>query len=218
MLQTSTLNFLRQLRDNNNKSWFDEHRDNYQAARLDFEQFCDKIRLSIADWTPELFDQETRHCIFRIYKDVRFSKDKMPYKSHLSAYFSKGGRKYEGAGYYLHIEPDKSFVAGGIWMPSSAVLKLLRQEIDYNLEEFQRIVESKPFLKLFGTITGEQVKTVPKGYEKNNPAINYLKFKSIIAEQSFTDNEVLQKNFLKSCQLSFRTMQPLVEFINRSLD
>lgn len=218
MLQASTLKFLLQLASNNNKPWFDAHRDQYEMARTDFEKLAERVKQLLTPLVPELAEQQTKHCIFRIYKDVRFSKDKTPYKAHLSAYFSKGGRKYEGAGYYLHIEPGKSFVAGGLWMPSTALLKSVRQEIDYNFEEFKKIVESKMFRKYFGKLAEDKLKTLPKGYEASNPAIEYLKYKSFIAEHSFSDDDVLHQNFATACHRAFSAMQPLVDFINRSLD
>ncbi len=218
MLQPATMKFLRQLADNNHKQWFDAHRDDYDAARADFEGLTDRMRGLMIPSVPELAEQQTKHCIFRIYRDVRFSKDKTPYKAHFSAYFSKGGRKYEGAGYYLHIEPGKSFAAGGLWMPSSTLLKSVRQEIDYNYEAFRGMVEGKTFKKLFGQLAQDKLKTLPKGYDADNPAIEYLKYKSFIAEHSFTDKEVLHKNFTADCHRIFTAMQPLVDFINRSLD
>ncbi len=218
MLQAATMKFLRQLAENNNKPWFDAHREDYDAGRADFERLTDRVKQLMTDSVPELAEQQTKHCIFRIYRDVRFSKDKTPYKAHFSAYFSKGGRKYEGAGYYLHIEPGKSFAAGGLWMPSSALLKAVRQEIDYNFEAFREIVEDKTFNKLFGQLAEDKLKTLPKGYDAENPAIEYLKYKSFIAEHSFTDKEVLHQHFATDCHRIFKTMQPLVDFINRSFD
>jgi len=218
MLQTHTLRFLRQLAANNNKPWLDAHRADYETARADFEQLITRLLQLMTPLEPALAGQQAKDCIFRIYRDVRFSKDKTPYKAHFSAYFSKGGRKYEGAGYYLHIEPGKSFLAGGLWMPLPPLLKAVRQEIDYNLEAFEGIVRSKAFVRHFKEIAGGQLKTPPKGYAADNPAIAYLKHKSFIASHPFTDKEVLDKNFGKKYLGVTKVVCPLVDFLNRGLD
>lgn len=218
MLQAGTLKFLRQLAANNNKPWLDAHRADYETARADFEQLTAQVLQLMTPLEPALATQKAKDCMFRIYRDVRFSKDKTPYKAHFSAYFSKGGRKYEGAGYYLHVEPGKSFVAGGLWMPMPPLLKAVRQEIDYNLEEFEGIIKRKPFTQYFKKITGETLKTVPKGYTADNPAIAYLKLKSFIAEHPFTDKELLDRDFKKKYLRVVEAMRPLVDFLNRGLD
>jgi uncharacterized protein (TIGR02453 family) len=218
MLNTGTLRFLRQLAANNNKPWLDAHRADYETARADFEQLVTRILEKMTPLEPALGTQRAKDCMFRIYRDVRFSKDKTPYKAHFSAYFSKGGRKYPGAGYYLHIEPGKSFVAGGMWMPEAPLLRAVRQEIDYNLEEFEGIIKNKPFAQYFKKLSGDTLKTLPKGYTADNPAIEYLKMKSFIAEHPFADKEVLDKDFLKKYLRIVTAMQPLVDFLNRGLD
>src|SRR5690606_21378467 len=150
MLQSSTIKFLQQLEKNNNKTWFDEYRSNYADAKADFENLVTTLLEELCTLEPALGNQKAKDCVFRIFRDVRFSKDKTPYKSHFGAYFSKGGRKYEGAGYYIHIEPGgKSFAGGGLWMPEPSLLKKVRQEIDYNFKELQSILEEKAFKNYF---------------------------------------------------------------------
>ena len=218
MLQPATITFLEQLAVNNNKPWFDEHKKEYEAAKKDYEQFITDILMSMKGIDPAFAEQKAKNCIFRIYRDVRFSKDKTPYKAHFGAFMSRGGRKFPGAGYYIHIEPGKNFIGGGLWMPDAPLLKAVRQEIDYNFDEFSGIVESKPFKKLFKQLSGEQLKTVPQGYTAENPPIDYLKMKSFTVGHNLPDKELSGKNFVAKCVDIFTVMKPLVDFLNRSLD
>jgi uncharacterized protein (TIGR02453 family) len=218
MLQPATLKFLTSLTKNNDKAWFDEHRDSYQEAKEDVEQLVDSILQAMTPLEPALGEQKAKNCVFRIFRDVRFSKDKTPYKTHFGAYFSKGGRKFPGAGYYLHIEPGKSFAAGGIWMPEPALLKAVRQEIDYNLDEFLGIANGKEFKKLFGKIDGEQLKNLPQGYEADNPAAMFLKFKSFTVSSPVADKDITGKALVSKCVQRFSAMKGLVDFLNRGMD
>ena len=130
MLQPDTVRFIERLSENNNKPWFDAHRDEYVAAKADFERFVELLMGQLVEIEPALSEQKAKDSIFRIFRDVRFSKDKTPYKGHFGVYLSRGGRKYSGAGYYLHIEPGgKSFIGGGLWMPEPSLLKAVRQEL-----------------------------------------------------------------------------------------
>jgi uncharacterized protein (TIGR02453 family) len=218
MLQESTLQFLQKLAKNNNKVWFDKNRDAYQAAKADFEVFVTKILEQLAGIDPLFAEQRAKDCIFRIFRDVRFSKDKSPYKPNFGAYFNKGGRKAHGAGYYIHLEPGKTFVGGGLWMPEGPMLKAVRQEIDYNFPEFKKIVGNAKFKKLFSKIEGEQLKTVPQGYTADNPAIDYLKMKSYVVTTKMADKDITSKTFGAKCMNVFTTMNPLVDFLNRPLE
>jgi len=218
MLQTATITFLEKLAKNNNKPWFDTHRDDYAAATEDFESLVTEILNGLAGTEPVFKEQKAKDCIFRIFRDVRFSKDKTPYKSHFGAFFSKGGRKFPGAGYYLHIEPGgKSFAGGGLWIPEAQLLKAVRQEIDYNFSEFKTIVEDKKFKKLFGAINGEQLKKLPHGYWEDNPAIEYLKLKSFTVGHNLEDKDVTGKGFIKKTAEVFTTMRPFIDFLNRAM-
>ncbi|HRO41926.1 MAG TPA: DUF2461 domain-containing protein [Flavipsychrobacter sp.] len=219
MLQPSTIKFLETLSQNNDKTWFDAHRDEYAEAKQDFENFVTTLLDKICELEPELRNQKAKDCIFRIFRDVRFSKDKTPYKSHFGVYFSKGGRKYEGAGYYLHIEPGgKSFAGGGLWMPEPALLKKVRQEIDYNFEEFQKILQEKSFKKFFKELEGEKLKTLPQGYATDNPAIEFLKMKGFTAGNYLKDEVLTKKDFANKCLEIFTAMKPLVDFLNRAMN
>jgi len=218
MLQANTITFLQKLSKNNNKPWFDKHWDEYQSAKEDYEVFVTQILEGLSVSEPLFKEQRAKDCIFRIFRDVRFSKDKTPYKAHFGAFFSKGGRKFPGAGYYFHLEPGgKSFIGGGLWVPDAPLLKAVRQEIDYNFGEFKGIIENKKFKALFKKIDGEQLKTLPQGYAADNPAIEYLKMKSFTVSCNIPDTDVLEKGVVKKAMDVFTTMRPFIDFLNRSL-
>ena len=172
MLQQSTLDFLKKLKKNNNKEWFDKHKGEYESAKEDITAFVEKMITSIGAFDPSVKELQPKDCLFRIYRDVRFSKDKTPYKTHLGAYISGRGKKSHGPGYYIHIQPGNTFLAGGLWVPPTPELNAVRQEIDYNLEEFESILKNKEFKKNFKEMEqGEKLKSLPKGYDKEHPAI-----------------------------------------------
>lgn len=218
MLQQSTLTFLEKLSKNNNKPWFDEHRDEYEVVKQDFEQLVTGVLEGLAKDEPAFKEQKAKDGIMRIYRDIRFSADKTPYKTNLAAGFSKGGRKSPAAGYYLHIEPNgKCFAGGGVWQPEPALLKAVRQDIDYNFDEFSKIINDKKFKKIFKELEGEKLKKVPQGYSEDNPAIEYLKMKSFIVGYNFPDSDVTRKGFVKSINEVFTTMKPFIDFLNRAI-
>lgn len=221
MLQPGTLTFIKKLQKNNNKSWFEENRNLFNNAKDDFETLVTDIITSFGKVDQDIAPLNAKECIFRQYRDVRFSKDKTPYKGHMGASFDRGGKKSGFAGYYLHIEPgDKSMAGGGIWMPEAAQLKKIRQEIDYNWEEFFGIINQKDFKNIYGDLEQGEFKLSrePKGYEKDNPAIEYLKLKSLVAIQTLTDDNLLAKDLLQKILSAFTALMPLVKFINRSLE
>lgn len=208
--------FLTELKINNHKAWFDGERDRYQQLRLDFIAFVADLieRASVVD--PSLAGLEARNCIFRINRDVRFSANKNPYKTNFSAYLAKGGKKFPGAGYYMHFEPGASFMAAGIWMPEAPLLKSLRQEIDYGFAAFQDLLAA-PELGTF-MFEGEQLTRPPKGYEQDNPALQYLKYKSFVLKQSFDPTSVQSKAALLGYfQQSISHLAPFVHFLNQAL-
>lgn len=220
MLEPQTLRFLTQLKQNNNKPWFDANRAAYEAARIDFSNFIQLVIDAVQKSDPSITGTTSKSAIFRINRDIRFSNDKTPYKAHFGASIKRGGRKSGFAGYYFHLEPGASFVGGGLWMPEAGPLKAVRQEIDYNAEEFNSILKEKTFKKTFTDLyKGEDVslKTLPKGYEKDNPAIGYLKLKSFIAEVKLSDEELTKATLHKKTVAAFEALQPLLHFINRAL-
>lgn len=220
MIQATTIKFLKDLEKNNDKSWFDVNRSRYEAAREAFLQSVEAMIKAIALFEPAIGEQTAKQTVFRINRDVRFSKDKRPYKNNMSAYFNVAGKKSNLAGYYVHIEPGKSFAAAGVWMPEATVLLKIRQEIDYNYDEWKGITTATAFKKLFptGINMDDSLQRPPKGYDENNPAIKILKLKSFIGSRSFTDAEVMHKDFTKELSKTFKALMPMVHFINRSLD
>lgn len=220
MLEPQTLRFLTQLKQNNNKPWFDAHRAVYEAARIDFSNFIQLVIDALQKSDPSITGATSKSAIFRINRDIRFSNDKTPYKAHFGASIKRGGRKSGFAGYYFHLEPGASFIGGGLWMPEAGPLKAVRQEIDYNTEEWNGILSDKTFKKIFTDIyKGEDVslKTLPKGYEKDNPAIDYLKLKSFIAETKVADEDLTKATLHKKTVAAFEALQPLLQFLNRAL-
>src|SRR5437762_8958924 len=220
MLESSTLKFLKDLKKNNNKPWFDTHRKQYETARNDFENFIKTVLDKQGKNDPDLKGLAAKKCLFRINRDIRFSKDKSPYKTNFGASMDKGGKKSGFAGYYFHLEPGKSFLGGGLWMPPADALKKIRQEIDYCFDEFKKIVSSKKFKTIYGELyTGEgvQLSKVPQGFEKNNPAAEYLKFKSWLVLTDINDAELTSKNLVAKTVDAFCLMQPFIKFLNRPL-
>ncbi|RAJ01688.1 uncharacterized protein (TIGR02453 family) [Chitinophaga skermanii] len=218
MLQASSLKFLKDLKKHNDKAWFDEHKQAYQSAKEDFENLTQQLIQGIAKFDESVAHLQPKDCTFRIYKDVRFSKDKTPYKTNMGAYMSKGGKKSPFAGYYFQFEPGgKSFVAGGIWMPEAPILKKVRQEIDYNFADFSAILSQKEFIKLFKTVEGEALKNAPQGYNIDNPAIEYLKLKSFIVSKNIPDELLTQPTLAREIIKLFAAMQPFNDFLNTAL-
>lgn len=218
MIEQATLDFLSDLTENNNRDWFDANRKNYEAAKKNVEAFVGELLEGMIAFEPALAGINAKNCTFRIFRDVRFSKDKTPYKTNMGAYISKGGKSSPMAGYYLHIQPGGAFIAGGIYAPPADVLKNIRQEIDYNTAEFKDILNDKTFKKLFGELEGEKLKTTPKNYAKDHPEIEFLKHKSFLMVHQVSDKQVTAKDFAKTVTSTFEAMLPLNNFLNRTFD
>ena len=198
MLEPQTLKFLSQLKKNNNKPWFDSHRAQYEAGRIDFSNFIQLVIDAVQKTDTTITGLTAKDCQFRINRDIRFSKDKRPYRGKLRGICLQGGKKSIYAGYYFHLAPGNSFIGGGLWQPEPGNLKKVRQEIDYNWEEFHSILKNKNFKKIYGDLyKGDDMSLsrMPKGYEEeDNPAIDYLKLKSLIAETTIADEDLRQIN------------------------
>lgn len=220
MISKKTLQFLSDLQLNNEKPWFDTNRPRYEAAKAEVEEFAAEMIKLISVFHPAMDTLQPKNCTFRINRDVRFSKNKRPYKNNMALYFNEGGKKADGAGYYFHIEPGNSFAAAGIWNPEREQLAKIRQEIDYNFKEFKKVVSARTFKKYFKDGLGREDILVrpPKGYDEENPAIDFLKLKSFVARQSFTNKEITEKDFSKNLASVFKAVQPLTKFLNRGLE
>ncbi len=218
-LHPQTLKFLSSLKRNNNKEWFEKNRALYESIRNDFILVVGKVIENLRISDPSIADIEPKSCLFRINRDVRFSKDKSPYKINIAASISKGGKTSASAGYYLHVQPGESFIGGGVWMPEAERLGKIRQEIDYNFEGFKKIVESKDFKKLFGGLDTEgKLARPPKNYSPENPAVEYLKLKSYIAGIKLSDKETLSDKYATKVVSTFKKMNPLITFLNQAMD
>jgi uncharacterized protein (TIGR02453 family) len=222
MLASTTLQFLKALDKNNNKAWFDAHRKQYDAAKLNFAELTQQVITQFGKKEPSIALLQPKECVFRINRDVRFSKNKAPYKNNMGASIKAGGKKSLLAGYYIHLEPGgKSFVGGGLYMPDAAIVGKVRQEIDYNYTRFLRIVENKKFIAQYGGLDfseGLSLVREPKGYEKENPAIKYLKLKSWIATSPLSDTALQDKNLATQLTKAFEYLQPLISFLNEALE
>jgi len=212
------IKFLKSIAKNNNREWFEKNKPKYLEAKLTFEDFLEALHKELVMFDESLAALNPRKQGFRIYRDVRFSKDKRPYKVNMGAGFSEHGKMDQEPGYYIHIEPGKSFIAGGLYMPDAENLSKIRQEIDYNTKDFLKILNDKKFKKLFPTLGDfDKLKTAPKGYPKDHPHIDLLKHKSYIVSHNFTDLEVLDKKFAKKAAEVAKTLKPLNDFLKAAI-
>ena len=221
MIKETTTGFLKKLSKNNNKQWFDTHRNEYLQAKNDFENFVTRIIDGLSVIDTDIKDLEVKDCTFRLNRDIRFSKDKTPYKTNLGASFNRGGKKSVFAGYYFHLEPGKSFTGGGLWMPMTPELKKIRQEIDYCFKEFQDILDTRDFkmhYKVLENSPDVKLTNLPRGYEKDNPAAEFLKLKSYLATKNISDKELTQSSLVSNTLKSFKALMPLIKFINKALE
>lgn len=216
MLQKSTLDFLKVVKKNNNREWFAINRAKYDAAKNDFELFVNKLILQLAKLDSSLKNVQAKDCIFRIYRDVRFSKNKDPYKTNFGAVVIQGGRKSDLACFYIQVEPGNSFIAGGRWMPQPDHLKEIRNEIFYNSSKFKKIISDKSFKKCFNTLSDIKLKTAPKGFDKDFKDVELLKYTSFIVETKVDDKIITSKNIFKKSADVFKAMQPLLKFLNEA--
>jgi len=221
MLRSSTIKFLKDLKKNNNKPWFDKNRKVYETAKADFARFIQSVIDQHSKKDASIKNLLAKDCMFRINRDVRFSKDKSPYKTNFGASINKGGKKaWNFAGYYFQVQPGRNFAGGGIWMPEPNELKKVRQEIDYNFTDFKKMIGSKKFKSIYGDLDRSAeflLSRVPKGYEPGNPAADYLKLKSFVAISFFNDADLTSKDLVKKTVAAFEALQPLIEFINESV-
>lgn len=218
---SACMKFLEEVKENNNREWFLANKDFYLEAKAEFEKLVSKIITEIGKFEPSIANLQAKDCVYRQYRDVRFSKNKTPYKVHMGAYLNPGGKKVNTPGYYLHLEPgNKNIFGGGLWEPDKDDLKKVRQEIDYNLADWEKIIKNKKIKKSYPTSLSIQgaLKTRPAGYDVENPAIEYLKLKSFILSHSFTDKEVLEKNFIKEVAKHATNLKPVLDFLNKALD
>lgn len=214
----SILKFLNDIKKNNNREWFEKNKPRYLQVKQNFDEFLEKLHLELLKFEPGLSGLNPKKLAFRIYRDVRFSKDKRPYKTNMGAGFSPGGKMIQEPGYYIHIEPGNSFLAAGIYMPDSANLAKVRQEIDYNANGLLKILKDRKFKANFdGLDDYDKVKSAPKGYAKDHPQIELLKNKSFTVSHYFSDAEVKNKNFLKEVVKLCKVVKPFNDYFKTAL-
>ena len=213
------LSFLTDLAQNNNREWMQENKKIYLQAKKDFEDLTTEIIDEISAFDPQIEGLTAKECVFRLNRDIRFSKNKSPYKLNFGASITRGGRKSHWAGYYLQIQPNgESFMAGGSYMPVGENLAKIRQEIDYNADELRKLLAADDFKKYFKELEGDSVKTAPKGYKKDNPNIDLLRRKSFIMWYKVTDKQVLGKNYKNQIVQVFQAMKPVNDFLNMAME
>jgi len=213
-----TLSFLAELEKNNVRDWFEANRKTYEHSKKDLAVLVQEVIDGLQKIDPEITGLIASKCMFRINRDVRFSANKNPYKNNMGAYMSKGGKKSVYGGYYLHIQNNASFIAAGVWMPEAPILKSIRQELHYNHKNFRKIIDSKVFKTHFGQVEGDQLKTTPKGYEADHPAIDLLRHKSFVVTHKFSNKEVCSADFVKQCLDYYKTAAPFLKFVNDAID
>ncbi len=218
MISDNILHFLKELARNNNKVWYQNNKDLYIRAKHDFEMVTGLLINEIGKFDKNVSGLLPKDCIFRIFRDVRFTNDKTPYKTNFGAYMSRGGRKGGYAGYYLHIEPGGCFLAGGIYMPPSPVLKAIRNEIYHNVDEFLEILGQKKFREYFGQIWGEKLTAPPRGFSKDFPEIELLKYKHYNVMHEVDEQKLTGEDFISYAADVYREMLLFNSFLNQAIE
>ena len=221
MVSENTLQFLKDLKANNNRDWFLENKKRYEAVKKEYYQFTADLlnAMKPLDSTLELL--EVKNCVFRINRDIRFSKDKSPYKTHLGVWLPTGAKNAEASGYYLQIDTENSFVGGGMYCPQPEQIQKIRKEIHFFYDDLVAILDDKDFVANYKTLNRDESSTLknpPRGYEKDNPAIEFLKLKSYTATENFDIKLLTQKECIPLIAKKMIALRPLNNFINRALE
>ncbi|MDX1283551.1 MAG: DUF2461 domain-containing protein [Draconibacterium sp.] len=211
------LQFLKGLSENNNREWFKDNMKWYEESRDKMLFLTDVLINEISKFDPEISGVQPKDCVFRIFRDVRFSKDKRPYKTNFGSFICKGGRKSMNPGYYFHIEPGSSFIGGGIYMPPAEPLRSIRNYMAEHAEEYFEIINNPEFKKEFPAMYDDQLKTAPKGFPKDHEHIGLLRYKSYIFSMNFKDSVVKSENYIDNMVQAFKMLQPVNTFINEAL-
>lgn len=219
MILPATFRFLELIAENNNREWFQAHKQLHDEARQNVLEFTQTLIAGLSDFDGLISpDLQAKNCVMRIYRDIRFSKDKTPYKTNFGIGISPTAKNFQGPGYYIHLEPKGSFIAGGCWMPDGEVLKAIRQEIDYNSSDFHEVVDKPSFKQYFGKPdSDDKLKTVPKGYPADHPDIEYLKLKSFTVSHALKDAELFRSNSPELLLDGFSRLYPFIQFLRNAL-
>lgn len=219
MLKKSTFDFLRELTANNNREWFAKNKHLYENAKSDLFTFIAPLIKEFSAIDPSFSaDTAPNKCLLRIYRDIRFSPNKAPYKKNYGIAFDVKGYGPTTPSYYLHLEPGNCFFGAGFWMPESKVLKSIREELDYSGEEFLTIISDKTYRAVFSLSTEDTLKKAPKGYEIDHPMIDYLKLKSFISIYPLNEKEFYEKNIVEKLVNAFKTIQPFILFLRKAVN
>jgi uncharacterized protein (TIGR02453 family) len=214
-IQPATLDFLKELTSNNNRDWFTRHKNRYLAAQANMEAFADAL-LAEMQKHDHIETATGKQSLMRIYRDTRFSKNKTPYKTHLGGGFSRATKKLRG-GYYFQIGPGTSLAAGGFFGPNPADLLRIRQDMDYNHADWQKLLKNKTIAGTFGDLKGEKLITAPQGFAKDHPAIAVLRHKQLYFEKTFSDEEILHPLFYKEMNRTFKNLRPFFDYMSEVL-
>lgn len=215
VIKKESIGFLKSLSKNNNRDWFNKHKDKYLEVHANIVAFADALLVEM-NKHDNIETASGKKSLFRIYKDVRFSKDKTPYNTHWSGSFKRATKKLRG-GYYFHLKPGNSYLAGGFWGPEPNDMKRIRDEIDANYKGWKKLLASKTFQNNFGKMIGEKLSTAPRGYDKNHPAIELLRHKQFLIKHEFSDKEVCSPDFLFKVNDVFKKMRPFLNFMSEVL-
>jgi uncharacterized protein (TIGR02453 family) len=211
VITADALNFLTDLKQNNNREWFELHKSRFKSLETEVKRFYTNLMDKMKE-----HDEIEKLKMFRIYRDVRFSKDKTPYKSHFAGSFSRAGANLRG-GYYLQIRPGESFIAAGFWEPNTEDLLRIRKELEYDASAFRKLINMPSFKDTWGEIVGDEVKTAPKGFNKEDPNIDLIRKKAFIFVRNFRDEEVLDRNFIEEVNKSFKNIRPFFNLMSEIL-
>lgn len=217
-MNAQIIEFLKGLQLNNNREWFQDNKSRYDLLRKAFIDEVQELIAKISLFDPEVTGLEAKDCLFRIYRDIRFSPDKTPYKTHFSAFIAQGGRGSERGGYYIHLEPGNCLLSGGVWCPQSKLLKQLRQDIFDHIEEFTSIIEEPSFKALFPVLEGDMLKRMPTGYPADSPYDYILKHKDFSVVCNKPDSFFEGKDWMKDSVACFEKLIPLNRFLNYTVD
>ncbi|KAB1155066.1 DUF2461 domain-containing protein [Flavobacterium luteum] len=220
MLSKKSIQFLDDLKANNNREWFLANKKRYEEYKLDYHQLIGAFLEVMKPKDASLEMLEIKNCTFRINRDIRFSKDKSPYKSHMGIWMNTNSSGINAPGYYIHIEKGKSFVAGGLYSPEASDLKKIRKEIAFFYEDLEEIVTDATFKKFYTGLDRNEtnaLKNAPKDFEKDHPAIEFLKLKSFTVSTKIDDSELIDKNFVATTVEKLIALKPLIDFLNRGL-
>ncbi len=218
VLNPAILSFLTALEKNNNREWFEKNKKQYLSAKNSFDELVLLLIQAAKSLDPDIGYLEPKNCTFRIYRDVRFSKEKTPYKTNFGAYISRGGKNSDWAGYYFHLDPSGSFIAGGKWQPQGPALKAIREAVFYEPETFKRIIESSSFKKHFDGFMGDTLKTAPQGFPKDHPDIDLIKYKSYAVSKPISAQVIKSGDILEEITAAWKEVKILNDFLNRAME